>query len=129
MAAAACREVLRPQPLLSYDVYKKCIVGRHRDYKWYGISNKVYRQVGWLGVTYTQHAEARCAIVNIELLKAAAVRLNGSHHGIVTAQRRAAGCSATTAATCWQQQSGPMNAWCITSVPGDCGTQTLCQVA
>lgn len=45
-AAAACfREVLRPQPLLSYDVYKRCIVGRYRDFKWYGISNKVYRQV------------------------------------------------------------------------------------
>lgn len=40
------REVLRPQPLLSYDVYKRCIVGRYRDFKWYGISNKVYRMNG-----------------------------------------------------------------------------------
>ncbi|WIA18227.1 hypothetical protein OEZ85_009698 [Tetradesmus obliquus] len=40
------REVLRPQPLLSYDVYKRCIVGRYRDFKWYGVSNKVYRMNG-----------------------------------------------------------------------------------
>jgi hypothetical protein len=50
---AAFREVLRPQPLLSYALYKPCIVGRHRDYKWYGVNDKIYRQVA---AKRTQHA-------------------------------------------------------------------------
>jgi hypothetical protein len=48
----ACREVLRPQPLLTYALYKPCIVGRHRDYKWYGVNDKIYRQVA---AKRTQH--------------------------------------------------------------------------
>jgi hypothetical protein len=46
---AARREVLKPQPDLLYEdkdgtaVFKDCIVGRWKEYKWYGCNNKVFR--------------------------------------------------------------------------------------
>jgi hypothetical protein len=52
VAAAAdhvCRGVQKPQPMLAYtnssggNMVKNCIVGRWREYKWYGCSDRVFR--------------------------------------------------------------------------------------
>uniref|UniRef100_A0A383VC43 Sulfatase N-terminal domain-containing protein n=1 Tax=Tetradesmus obliquus TaxID=3088 RepID=A0A383VC43_TETOB len=46
------RKVLKPQPDLLYQdrngtgVFKNCIVGRWKDYKWYGANNKVFKFTG-----------------------------------------------------------------------------------
>jgi hypothetical protein len=45
----SCRQVLKPQSDLLYEdkngtaVFKNCVVGRWKEYKWYGCNNKVFR--------------------------------------------------------------------------------------
>lgn len=45
----AAREVLKPQPLLSYRKsdgspnLKTCIAGRYKEFKWFGNSDRVFR--------------------------------------------------------------------------------------
>jgi hypothetical protein len=48
-AIVGCRNVLKPQAMLAYtnssgsSAIKNCIVGRWREFKWYGNSNRVFR--------------------------------------------------------------------------------------
>ncbi|WIA18401.1 hypothetical protein OEZ85_009862 [Tetradesmus obliquus] len=62
------REVMRPQPLLAYrdptgrSIMKNCIVGRFKDFKWYGSTDKVFR------LANGSHIELPCNEVTGEAL-------------------------------------------------------------